>query len=77
MYKKETISNKGIVKPIVLIILGIAALSYFNVDLKSLFDGATFQNNVSYVWNFFWETWNNYIKGPFVFILNWILGKIS
>lgn len=70
-------NNKGLVKLIVLIIIGIAILSYFNVDIRSVLDSASFRNNFNYVWNFIWDIWNNYIKSPFVFLLNWILGKIN
>ena len=70
-------NNKGFVKLIILIIIGIAILSYFNIDIRSILDSNSFRDNLSYVWNFIWNIWSNYIKGPFVFLLNWILGKIN
>jgi hypothetical protein len=54
----------GIIKLIILIVIGLAVLSYFGFNLRGLVESEAFQSN----WNFFWGkvayVWNTYLAAP-------------
>ncbi len=64
--KKDTIINKesGFIKMIILIIIAIAILSYYGVDIKDFFTSPQFQKNFGYVTEFIKDTWSNYLAKP-------------
>jgi hypothetical protein len=69
--------NKGFVKLVILILVGILILSYFGIDLRGLVNSDATRENVSYVWSFIQGLWYDYVKTPVIFILNWILAFIQ
>ena len=52
------------IRLIILIIVGIAVLSYFGVSMRSIIESDSFQENFSYVWNSGEYLWNNHLAGP-------------
>lgn len=54
----------GLIKMIIVIIIAIAILSYFGVDIKNFFTSPQAQANFGYVWNFIKEVWNTYLATP-------------
>ena len=56
--------QQGLIKMIILIIIAIAVLSWYGVDIKQFFTSEMAQNNFSYVWNFIKEVWSNYLVEP-------------
>jgi hypothetical protein len=54
----------GLVKIIILIIIAIAVLSWYGVDIKEFFTSPQVQKNFGYVWNFIKELWSNYLTDP-------------
>jgi len=49
---------------IILIIIAVAVLSYFRIDIKDFFTSEQFQKNIGYIWSFIKDTWNNYLAAP-------------
>jgi hypothetical protein len=61
-----TYKNKraGLVKMIILIIIAIAILSYYGVNIKDFFTSAQAQENFGFIWDFISGVWNNYLVEP-------------
>jgi hypothetical protein len=61
-----TYKNKqnGLIKMIILIIIAIAVLSWYGVDIKEFFTSPQAQQNFGYVWGFITDLWSNYLVGP-------------
>jgi len=55
---------------IILIIIVIAVLSYFNFDLKTFFESDIVRNNFGFIWNWTTYVWDNYLKGPVDYLWN-------
>ncbi len=54
--------NAGFIKFVVLIIIVILVLSYYNINIKDVVDSPTGQGNINYVKDFLATAWN-FIKG--------------
>ena len=54
----------GLIKIIIIIIIAIAILSWYGVDIKDFFNSPQVQKNFDYIWNFITDIWSNYIQGP-------------
>ena len=54
----------GLIKMIILIIVAIAILSYFRIDIKDFFTSEQFQKNLGYVLSFIGDLWSNYLAEP-------------
>jgi len=63
---KNTYKNTqgGLIKMIIIIIIAIAILSWYGVDIKEFFNSPQVQKNFSYVWSFITDIWSNYIQEP-------------
>ncbi len=51
----------GLVKLIIVIIIAIAVLSWYGVDIKEFFTSEPVQKNFAYIWNFIKDVWNDYL----------------
>jgi hypothetical protein len=52
--------NRGFIKLIIIIIIAIAVLAYFGINLNN-------------IWNFIVHVWNNYLAVPFIYVWNlWV-----
>ena len=49
---------------IIIIIIAIAILSWYGVDIKEFFTSEQAQKNFGYVWDFLGDTWSNYLADP-------------
>ena len=58
----------GLVKIIILIVIALLVLSYFGFNLRTLVSAPNTQDNFSLVGNFVSNIWNNYLKGPAVYL---------
>jgi len=56
--------KQGLIKMIIIIIIAIAILSYFGVDIKNFFTSPQAQKNFGYVWDIIKDVWNNYLAAP-------------
>ena len=63
---KNNYKNKqgGLIKMIILIIIAIAVLSYFRIDIKEFFTSPMFKTNMGYIGNFLKDLWSNYLAEP-------------
>lgn len=62
--KNKQNSQAGLIKMIIVIIIAIALLSWYGVDIKDFFTSPQAQKNFGYVWNFISGIWNDYLAGP-------------
>ncbi len=67
---KKIPENRGLVKMIVLIVIGLLILSYLGFNLRHLADSPTTKDNFSYVINLIVHIWDTYLKGPVVYVWN-------
>ena len=70
---KKTLSNKGFTKVILIAIVIIGALAYYNVDLRTIFAQPIFQK----IWSIFLVAWITYIKPLAMYIWASINGLLS
>jgi hypothetical protein len=56
--------QSGLIKMIILIVIAIAVLSWYGVDIKDFFNSPQVQKNFGYVWSFIKDIWNDYLAGP-------------
>jgi hypothetical protein len=54
----------GLIKLIILIVIAIAVLSYFGIDIKNFFTSEQAQKNFGYIWNFLKDIWSTYLTVP-------------
>ncbi len=54
----------GLVKLIILLIIAIAVLSYYGVDIKEFVTSPQVQKNFGYVWSFIKGVWADYLAAP-------------
>lgn len=65
MNKARGINNQqGLIKTIILIIIAIAILSWYGVDIKDFFTSPQMQANIGYVWDFIKGIWSDYLTAP-------------
>jgi len=62
-------TQKGILKTIVLIIIGIAILAYFGINASDIIESKP----VQVTWNFFVNVWGNYVAPAVSYIWNNII----
>jgi hypothetical protein len=65
--------NRGFIRWILLIIIGIIILSYFGFDLRTIIEDDQTQENVGYVWGFVLMVWENYLQTPVLWVWNNII----
>lgn len=61
---KKISSRRGFMQIVLLAIIIIAALGYFNIDLRSVFENPIVQK----IWNIFVVGWDTYIKPLLVYL---------
>jgi hypothetical protein len=66
-------SNRGLVGIIVIIIVAILTLSYFNIDLKSVAEKPQTQQNIEYATITSKTVWDKYMSKPATYIWNTIV----
>lgn len=58
------------IRLIIIIVLIIVVLSYFNISVRSIINGEIFQDNWSYITNGIAYVWNTYLVGPASYLYN-------
>jgi hypothetical protein len=61
---KNTNKQSGLIKMIIVIVIAIAILSWYGVDIKEFFTSEQAQKNFGYVWNFISDVWTTYLADP-------------
>jgi hypothetical protein len=69
-------SNRGLVKMIVLIVIALLILAYFGLNLRSIVNSPTFQDNWALIRDAVVNVWNTYLKGPATYLWNEIFIKL-
>lgn len=49
---------------IIIIIIAVAILSWYGVDLKKFIESPAMQRNFGYIWDFISGVWSDYLAGP-------------
>ncbi|MFC1720875.1 hypothetical protein ACFL0K_01330 [Patescibacteria group bacterium] len=65
-----TNTQGGLIKTIIIIIIAVIILGYFGFDLRSIMESEPVQKNLSYVWNFIVNIWDNYLQRPALYLWN-------
>ena len=60
--------QKGFIKLIILIVLGLILLGYFGFNIREIIEGETVQSNLGYFWDLIVRLWVDYLRGPAVWI---------
>lgn len=63
-------TNGGFIKIIVLILIAVLVLSYFNFDIKSFVESPQTQSNLGYTVSLSNTIWNNYLSKPITYFWN-------
>ena len=50
-------AKRGFLQLLLIIIIAIAVISYFKIDLRALLESAWFKNNLSYAWQLVVKIW--------------------
>ena len=54
----------GLIKTVVLVIVGLLILSYFGINLRNIVESETGQGNFTYVWGWLSWMWKNLLSTP-------------
>lgn len=65
-------NQRGFIKYVILIVIGILILSYFGFDIKKTVESEQSQSNLSYVWGLAVYVWDHFLAGPVI----WVWSKI-
>ena len=63
-------TQHGFIRLVILLIIIIAVLSYFNFDIKKFFESDIVRNNFNYAWNWVMYVWETYLAGPAGYLWN-------
>lgn len=66
-------NNQGLVRFIILVIIAIFLVSYFQIDIRGIVNSDIVQT----VWSFIQNIWYSYIKTPLIFILSYALSLLQ
>lgn len=61
---KKISTSRGFIEIVLLAIVVIATLGYFNIDLRTIFENPIMQK----IWQIFVVAWSSYIKPLFIFL---------
>ena len=65
-----TRKDSGLIKLILIIIVAILVLSYFNFDIRAIVESPQAQENLGYVWGFVKHVWDDYLSRPILYFWN-------
>lgn len=54
----------GLIKAVVIIAIALLILAYFGLNLRSIVNSPTFQDNWSFLWTGIAHAWDAYLKAP-------------
>ncbi len=57
-------------RPVILIIIIIAVLSYFGFNLRGFFESDIVRNNFGFIWEWVSYVWETYLVGPASYLWN-------
>lgn len=62
-------NNKGLIKTIMLIVIGLVVLGYFGFNVRDIINSPTVQSNLSAAWDLISKVWTNYLAGPVIYVV--------
>lgn len=65
--------NRGFIRLILLIIVGLVLLGYFGVNVREVLASPVVRDNLLYAWNLAKEIWGNYLAGPAMWVWEHVL----
>lgn len=60
--------QKGLIKTILIIVIGLIVLGYFGFNVADIVQAPTVQANLNSTWGFVSNLWDTYLGGPFKYI---------
>lgn len=63
-------SQRGIVKTILIVLIGIIILSYFGINLQQVTQSDLLKKNLAFTWGIVTTTWTNYVYEPIIGIFH-------
>ena len=67
---KKIPGNRGLIGIIILLVIGIFALSYFGISLRKITESDTGQENIGFVKETSIKLWDNVLRGPAEYLWN-------
>jgi len=65
--------NGGFIKLIIILVIMLIVLGYFGFNVEKIIKSPMVSGNLNYVWDLTLDFWNNFLKGPIVFIWDKII----
>lgn len=62
--------NRGLIKAILLIVIGLIVLGFFGYNLRDIIASETVNDNLTYVWGLVTAFWNNFLAEPAAWLWN-------
>jgi len=63
----------GLIKAILIVAIVLLILAYFGLNLRSIVNSPTFQDNWSFLWNGTVHIWDAYLKAPATYAWNFFV----
>ncbi len=60
--------DRGFIKIILLIVIGLIVLGYLGINLKDVLASPVVKENLSYAWHLAQELWTNWLRTPFMWV---------
>ncbi|PIQ68157.1 MAG: hypothetical protein COV91_05525 [Candidatus Taylorbacteria bacterium CG11_big_fil_rev_8_21_14_0_20_46_11] len=69
--------NRGFIKTILVIVIGLIMLGYFGYNLKDIVSSPTVHENLVYVWDLIVKLWNTFLATPILWVWDKLQGLFS
>ncbi len=67
---KNIQTNRGLIKMIVIFIVILFVMAYLGLNIRSIIDSKTFQDNWTFIREGSVTIWNGYLKAPISYVWN-------
>jgi uncharacterized membrane protein (Fun14 family) len=68
--ERSSTNQRGFVKTIVLILIGVVMLSYFGINLEEVTKNQLFKKNLAFTWREVTYVWNSFVVAPITHVFN-------
>lgn len=69
---KPISKNKGFIQFIILVVIFVLILSYFQIDIQGFIDKPIVQKNLDTLWNWGIWLWDNILQVPTLYVWNFL-----
>ena len=70
-------TNRGLVRTLVVILIALLLLSYFGLNIRSIVDSETIQENWAFVRELAVNVWSNHMKPALFYLYSAIFPEVS